>query len=146
MSSKEFNCYSCGETLYRETSWCSADCDLKQFVEGWTTGNAEYDNILKSKQYGRNYNEHYLRWIQWDRLQNFVEITKGEFCVVYKADWLDGQFDSVHFEPDGKRVISWKHLRVEVKVMNSGKSAEEEFAHEVRNFIIFVKTSLYGIR
>ena len=49
--------------------------------------------------------------------------------MVYKADWLDGQFDSVHFEPDGKRVISWKPLRVEVKVMNSGNGAEEEFSH-----------------
>jgi len=137
MSNVPFNCYVCGETLYRETIWCTADCDYKQFVEGWTTGNAEYDKILKRKQYGRDYGEYYLRWIPWDRLQNLVEITKGELFTVYRADWLGGQFDSVRFESDGKRVICWKPLRVEVKVMNSGSDAEEEFSHEVRNHIMF---------
>jgi len=129
------------EKVFREAKWCLAGCDYKQFVEGWTTGNAEYDKILKRKEYGSNYSQHYLRWVPWDRLQNLVEITKGEFCVVYKADWLDGQFDSVHYEPDGKRVICWKPLRVEVKVMNSGKSAEEEFSHEVKNLVVFMKST-----
>src|SRR5438128_9282451 len=108
MGDARLNCYFCGESLFGKTNWCRAGCDHKQFVEGWSTGNAEYDQIIKRKENGRKYDDHYLRWIQWDRLQNLVEITKGDFCVVYKANWLDGQFEDVHFEPSGKRVIKWK--------------------------------------
>ena len=74
---------------------------------------------------------HRIAYKIWLRLQ------RENSVVVYKADWLDGQFDCVRFEPDGKRVICWKPLKVDVKVMNPGNSAEEEFSHEVRNLIIF---------
>ena len=134
MDDEEFNCYSCGDKIYSKKGWCRNGCDYKQLMEGWTTGNADYDKIIKRNEIGREYDDSYLRWIPWNRLENLVEIIKGEFCVVYKASFKDGQFESVHFEPSGKRVINWKPLRVEVKVMNSGSNAEEEFFHEVSNF------------
>src|SRR5262245_47077998 len=98
-----FCCDSCGATIHNKTYWCINRCDHQRFIEGWTTGNAEYDAIVKGQNV-RSYGQDYLRWIRWDRLQNLVEIKKAEFGVVYKADWLDGQFGGVHFEQNGKRV------------------------------------------
>jgi len=102
MDDEEFNCYSCGDKIYSKKGWCRNGCDYKQLMEGWTTGNADYDKIIKRNEIGREYDDSYLRWIPWNRLENLVEIIKGEFCVVYKASFKDGapafEFDEVDIQ------------------------------------------------
>ena len=143
MSDPFFYCEICGEKIYNKTSWCINKCAKKKNFEGWTSGNDEYDKLIKSSWgWANTYKDDVVRWVPWENLQNLVEIVKGDSGVVYGADWLDGRFKDVHFDESGKRVIDWETIRVEVKVMNSGSDAEEEFFREVRFAIILANRFL----
>jgi len=68
-------CNTCGGLFPGDDGpWCDK-CNIKQLMEGWTTGNAEYDATIPSRQ-----------------LQNLNELTKGEFGTIYVAYWTKGEY------------------------------------------------------
>src|SRR6185295_10525995 len=113
-------CHSCGVSYPDDNAWCK-DCDWKQVAEGWTSGNSEYDKIIRESQengYHRNWHGyHCLRWIPWKRLQNRVEISKGSFGSIFAADFVDGQYKYTTDDADSEYIIhNWVTCRVIVKL------------------------------
>ena len=56
MEEERINCYSCGD----KKSPTQNGFDFKQHMKGWTTGNVDYDRILKRSETGREYDNSYL--------------------------------------------------------------------------------------
>ena len=101
-------------------------------MEGWTTGNASYDTVIRNTQEKANKHDYVcLRWIQPDRLDNLVEIGKGGFGKIYAADWINGKFVRVYFGDDGRRVVRRETRKVAVKLLFDRNGSEGEFLQEV---------------
>ena len=101
-------------------------------MEGWTTGNASYDAVIRSTQEKANMHSFMcLRWIQPDHLDNLVEIGKGGFGKIYAADWIDGKFLGVDFGNDGRRVVRREPRKVAVKLLFDRNGSEDDFLQEV---------------
>ena len=75
-------CSTCGKIFPNKDFWCD-ECDKKELTEGWTTGNASYDAIIRNTQ--EKANKHNFVCLRWIRLDNLVEIVmgKGGFGKVY---------------------------------------------------------------
>ena len=72
-------------------SWCQS-CDPYLLTKGWTTGNNEIDEIIKSTQLkATSYDSDYLEWIPYDNFKDIVKIGKGGFADIYKATWINGK-------------------------------------------------------
>jgi len=117
------------------------ECDRKELMEGWTTGNASYDAIIRNTQGKADKHDFMcLRWIQPDRLDNLVEIGKGGFGKVYVADWIDGKYVGVDFGADGRRIVRREPRKVAVKLLFDRNGIEDDFLQEVcvefRAFVI----------
>ncbi|CAG8470237.1 1097_t:CDS:2 [Funneliformis mosseae] len=99
------NCSYCNRP-FSEKFWCK-ECDPRNIIEGWTSGNYDIDKFIKDTIYDARHNEEarFLGWVPFDRFTNIKEIGEGGFAKVYAAIWLDG---ISHFQKqdDG----SWKKL------------------------------------
>ena len=132
-------CPTCGVFYPDDNAWCKT-CDWKQLTEGWTSGNADYDKVIReSQEKGRHKNwhgYHCLRWIPWKRLQNMMEISKGSFGSIFAADFVDGRYKFTidnGEDTDGSYIIhNWVTCRVIIKVFANN---EATFLKEVFNLM-----------
>ena len=113
-------CKTCGglyPRILRHGPWCDK-CNVNQ---DWTTGNAEYDTIIRETQQGADsYSFPCLRWIPSYRLENVKELSKGEFGTIYAADWTEGEYDGWDFEGENRDIIlHWKTIRVLLRASTS---------------------------
>ncbi|RIB19058.1 kinase-like domain-containing protein [Gigaspora rosea] len=71
-------------------AWCQT-CDPKSVLHGWTSGNEDVDNCIKSFQRrGSRYDE-IIEWIPYEDLDDVEVIGEGGFSVVYSAKWKKGK-------------------------------------------------------
>src|SRR5437763_5407771 len=58
--------------------WCQS-CDPQSLTQGWTSGNEEIDEIIRSTQLqAKEYdNFHYLQWIPYEDLKDIEKIGIG---------------------------------------------------------------------
>ena len=133
-------CHSCGIFYPNDNAWCK-DCDGKQTTEGWTSGNSEYDKVIRESQenaYNRDWHGyHCLRWIPWNRLQNMVEISRGSFGSIFAADFVDGQYKFTTDDADSEYIIhNWVTCRVIVKLFpKTSDNDDGNFLKEVLDLI-----------
>ena len=106
-------CNTCGGLFSNDGPWCDK-CNIKQLMEGWTTGNDEYDTIIRGTQVdASSYAYSCLKWIPSDQLQNVSELAKVKYGTIYTADWLMGEYNGWDFEgEDRNAVVHWKTTRV----------------------------------
>src|SRR5205823_10921094 len=85
-------CITCGSTLNQHL-WCNS-CDRKQLMEGWTSGNATYDSIIKITQKNvDSFGCPCLRWIPIEQFRIGSRLTSDDSLdVCLEADWLDGEY------------------------------------------------------
>src|SRR6185312_7616036 len=123
-------CSTCGKIFPNKNFWCD-ECDRKELMEGWTTGIANYDVVIRNTQEKANKHDYVcLRWIQPACLDSLVEIGQGGFGKIYAANWIDGKYVGVDFGDDGKRVVRREPRKVAVKLLFDRKDGEEDFLQE----------------
>ena len=109
-------CNTCGGLFPRTLAdgpWCDK-CNIKQLMEGWTTGNDEYDAIIRGTQGDASSFAYVcLKWIPSHQLQNLRELAKGGFGTIYAADWTEGEYSGWDFEGEDRNIVlHWKTTRV----------------------------------
>src|SRR4051794_37189294 len=77
------NCSYCNRP-FAEKFWCK-ECDPRNIIEGWTSGNYYIDKFIKDTIYDARHNEEarFLGWVPFDRFTNIKEIGEGGFAKVY---------------------------------------------------------------
>ena len=106
-------CSTCGSLFPSGGPWCDK-CNIKQLMEGWTTGDDEYDAIIRGTQVdASSYSYSCLKWIPFNQLQNLSELAKGEFGTIYTADWTKGEYSGWDCEGEDRNIVlHWKTTRV----------------------------------
>src|ERR1043166_396933 len=97
--------------------WCQP-CNSKHFQQNfknWTSGNSDVDKLIQESQLNAKGWEGKLEWIEYDRFENIVYITKGGFGKVYKAKWKDGyirywDYETNQWDKFGSRMVALKSL------------------------------------
>jgi len=107
-------------------------------MEGWTTGNDKYDQVIQSTQKDADGHDYIcLQWIPPNDLDDLVEIGKGGFGMVYSGVWRNGKYLGVDFDDSGKRVVRREPLKVAVKLLFDIKDSEQDFLQEVILISVF---------
>ena len=88
----------CEECSQPNTSrwWCQS-CNSKHFQQEfnkWTSGNKEIDEFIQKCQLNATSFYEILEWIPYDRFENIKYLAEGDFGIVYKAIWIDGDIKS----------------------------------------------------
>ncbi|KAF0430122.1 serine/threonine protein kinase [Gigaspora margarita] len=99
------------------------DCDRKQLIEGWTSGNTEFDQIIKETQQNiSGFDGPCLKWI-------WVEIGKGEYGTAYSTQWIGAKFTEIETHVVSHKVTPiFNEMKVAIKVFND----EKDFLNEIR--------------
>ena len=96
------------------SEWCD-ECERHKLGDNWTSGNADYDKIIKDS-YTKNEAVYYypsLQWIPSANLENLVEISTGNFGKLYIAELVRVKTE---FDDELKVVSRRKATKVSVKV------------------------------
>ncbi|CAG8610680.1 4518_t:CDS:10, partial [Racocetra persica] len=144
------NCEVCNGSL-EQFKWY-IQCGCKLVMEGWTSGNAKYDKIIKETQEGIDWHGYpCLKWIPEEHLKNIIEIGKYKFGTFLSADWVNGDYDSFQIDRNGILVYKYKSKKCRIKVFNKdddfladlqkGKSYLLELDDKSRDY----KCRLYGV-
>jgi len=107
-------CAICGQALPEAAEWCD-ECERHKLGDSWTSGNADYDKIIKDS-YTKDESAYYypsLQWIPSARLENLVEISTGNFGKLYTAELVRVKTE---FDDELKVVSRRKAMKVSVKV------------------------------
>ena len=62
-------CANCNRYNTSE-AWCQT-CDLQKTIQGWTSGNKDFDDCIKEFQLKAKSYENVIEWIPFNRLDNF---------------------------------------------------------------------------
>jgi len=125
-------CLSCGRFFFGSGTgdpkevWCQ-ECDLKQLMFSWTSGNEEIDTIIRETQKDVDeFRVTCLKWIPWDRLANVVETGTRTFGTLYTGEWLDWEYKSWEFDENQRIVHRWNPQKVTVKIVEDETDCIEE--------------------
>ena len=97
------SCSYCNKPFTKKL-WCK-ECDPRRMIEGWTSGNNDFDKFIKDTIYDAGEDEYgkFLEWVPFDRFEDINQIGVGGFAKVYSTTWIDGKAE--YFEQNDGR---WK--------------------------------------
>ncbi|CAG8654688.1 3443_t:CDS:2, partial [Scutellospora calospora] len=123
-------CPTCNRSYPMNSSWWCNDCDRKQLMEGWTSGNSEYDKIIKDTQHEvTGFNDPCLRWIPPYLIKDWVKIAKGGYGTVHSAKWIGAKFKELEMHIITHMVTPvFEELKVAIKTFDS----EQDFRNELK--------------
>jgi hypothetical protein len=125
------------ETCYdpdNKKFWCK-ECVPSCIIEGWTSGNDDFDNFIKSTMYspGGIYYPLFLEWVPFNRFENIKQVGEGGFAKVYSATWIDGRAE--YFKQDDGSWIKSEPVpfKVALKRLNGSQNMSANFLNEVNS-------------
>jgi hypothetical protein len=113
--------------------WCK-ECVPRCIIEGWTSGNDDFDNFIKDTIYNPVNDGIYpkfLEWVPFDRFEDIKQIGEGGFAKVYSATWIDGK--AKYFKQNDGNWIKRepKSIKVALKRLNGSYNMSADYLSEV---------------
>jgi len=119
-------CLGCGRFFFGSGTagskevWCQ-ECDVRQLMFSWTSGNEEIDTIIRETQ--KDVDVLSVTCLKWIVL---VETGTRTFGTLYTGEWLDWEYNSWEFDENQRIVIRWKPQKVTVKLVENETDCIEE--------------------
>src|SRR4051794_20415544 len=86
-------CSNCSRSYPKDSSWWCNYCDRKELMEGWTSGNPEFDQMIRATQQDvSGFNDPCLKWVPAYLVLDWIQIGKGGYGTMYSAQWLGAKF------------------------------------------------------
>ncbi|EXX64336.1 uncharacterized protein OCT59_011794 [Rhizophagus irregularis] len=129
------NCYD----LVNKKFWCKG-CVPRCIIEGWTSGNDDIDNFIKSSIYNAHlkyigdgkYGPSFLEWVPFDRFEDMKQIGEGGFAKVYSATWIDGIAEYIKQDDENWIKRELKSNKVALKRLNESQNMSADFLNELK--------------
>jgi len=115
-------CLGCGRFFFGSGTagskevWCQ-ECDVRQLMFSWTSGNEEIDTIIRETQ--KDVDEFSVTCLKWIDLQS-------TFGTLYTGEWLDWEYNSWEFDENQRIIHRWNPQKVTVKIVEDETDCIEE--------------------